>query len=302
MGDKYVKISMNARSSKIKQIQDMVNRCRYLSSTQLNASSFEAMAEQIIKFDPKFLRGYPIPLFFLSEVISKKYGGYSGQSLQGINTTGSTLHDDVRKKIEETFHAKIFDSYSCEGGANFSECPTCGAYHPSEEYAISEFIADSYSAGDPDYPLRHITTDLTNYASPFIRYDTQDYVVLDDESKQNSCPRPYIHVKQIKGRDSDVLVTPKGKYLIVENFVAYFEFVPQVDLIQVIQDKIDHIDINMVVNKSFNDAVYKSIHDYWLKYIGDNMKIDINVVDSIKLTSTGKRRTVIRHPNIKLSG
>jgi phenylacetate-CoA ligase len=302
MGDKYVKLSMNARSSKIKQLQDMVNRCRYLSSTQLNASSFEAMVEKIIEFDPKFLRGQPVPLFFLSEVIAKRYGSYTGKSLLGINTTGSTLHDDVRKKIEDTFHATVFDSYSCEGGANFSECPICGAYHPSEEYAISEFIADSFSASDPDYPLRHITTDLTNYAAPFIRYDTQDYVVLEEESKQNKCSRPFIHVKKIKGRDGDIIVTPSGKYLFDGNFAAYFEYVVEVDIIQVVQNKIDMIDINMVVNTKYNDRVHKAILDYWQEYIGNDVSISLNIVDEIRMLPNGKRRTVIRNPSIKLNG
>ena len=302
LGDKYVKISMNPRSSIFKRAQDYINRCRYLSSTQLIAASFSQMEAHLSIYDPRFLRGYPIPLLFLAELIEEKHGKYPGKSLQGINTTGSTLHNEARMKIEEVFQAKIFDSYSCEGGAGFNECPICGSYHPAEEYAISEFISDSFTKDSPDHPMRHITTDLINYASPFIRYDSQDYVVVRDRALWNPCSRNFIQVHKILGRDSDILITPSRTYLIVENVVAYFEYIPEVDLIQVVQNKLDQIEINLIVNDSYSPLVHQKILGYWQHYIGEDVHVSLNIVDNIKLTPTGKRRTVIRNPSISLNG
>jgi phenylacetate-coenzyme A ligase PaaK-like adenylate-forming protein len=93
--------------------------------------------------------------------LEQEFGNYRGCALKGINTTGSTLNENVRLKIEAIFGVKVFDSYSCEGGAIFFECPN-GNYHPSEEYAIQEYIEDDYTHADPEKPLRHITTDLHN--------------------------------------------------------------------------------------------------------------------------------------------
>ena len=50
----------------------------------------------------------------------------------------------MREFIEEIFNTRVYDSYSCEGGANVSQCYE-GYYHSSEDYAISEFIEDNYS-------------------------------------------------------------------------------------------------------------------------------------------------------------
>jgi phenylacetate-CoA ligase len=69
-------------------------------------------------------------------------------------------------------------------------------------------------------------------------------------------------IKKIFGRESDILITPSGKYLIVENFVAYFEWIPEVDQIQVIQEETDLIVIKMLVNKNFNDKVLDRIRKY----------------------------------------
>lgn len=301
LGDKYVKVSMNPRLSQIKKLQDRINNSLYLSSTQLTPESFRKIAGQINRFDPKIIRCYPVPLFVLAKEIERLQGQYDGESLVAINTTGSTLHPNKRAFIEKTFKTNIFDSYSCEGGAVFSQCGKSGIYHPAEEYAISEFIADDFTHASPDKPFRHITTDLHNYASPFIRYDTQDYLVLGPE-KTCSCGRRFLNINKIKGRDSDILITPSGQYLIVENFVAYFEWIPEVDQIQVVQDKLDEIVLKLMVNKSFTPAIKLKIQNYWSNYVGSDVKVVIEIVDEIKLTPSGKRRTVIRNPNLNLNG
>jgi phenylacetate-CoA ligase len=300
LGDKYVKVSMNPRSSYLKRLQDKMNNCLYLSSTQLTPKEFQRIEKKIFEFDPHFIRCYPVPLQLLAQQTFEIRGAYQGKNIKAINTTGSTLNDDVRRQIENVFNVKIFDSYSCEGGAVFSECPTHSNYHPSEEYAITELIADNLTNLDKDKPLRHISTDLHNYASPFIRYDTQDYLVLDDQ-KGCDCGRNLLKVKKIKGRDSDVLKTPSGKLLIVENFVAYFEWIKEVDQIQVVQEDINKIVIKMIVNKSFNNNVLQKIKNDWAEYIGDNVNVVIEIVDEIKLTPTGKRQTVIRNPKIPIN-
>lgn len=300
LGDKYVKLSMNPRNSKIKRIQDVMNNCLYLSSQQLSADVFRNFEKEIINFNPSFIRCYPVPLHFLAMQIRENSNSYTGNKLRAINTTGSTLLGDVRNEIESTFNVKIYDSYSCEGGSAFSECENHTYYHPAEEYSISEFLEDSYTLSDSDRPLRHIATDLHNYASPLIRYDTQDYVVLGDQ-KPCSCGRHFLNVCKIKGRDSDILVTPSGKYLIVENFVAYFENIQEVDQIQVVQDEVDEITINMVVNSTFNRDTHSMIENYWKEYIGGDVKIKIEIVTEIKLTPAGKRRTLIRNPKISIN-
>ncbi len=300
LGDKYIKVSMNPRNSLLKKIQDLLNNSVYLSANQLVPSEFARLAEQILVEDPKFIRCYSVPLMYLAQRIEETYGGYKGKALKAINTTGSTLHVDVRQKIETVFKVKIFDAYSCEGGAVFAQCPHHRFYHPSEEYAISEYIADNVTLADSEKPYRHITTDLHNYASPFIRYDTQDYLVLGDDVPC-SCGRSYTNIKSIKGRDGDILRTPSGKILVVENFVAYFEWVNEVETIQVEQTRVDEIVIRVVPNDLFNESVRSKLIDHWQNYIGSDVKVRIEVVKEIQLTKSGKRRTVLRNPEIKLN-
>lgn len=302
LGDRYVKTSIHERTSTIKKLQDKMNNSLFLSFTQFQPDFFEKIIKQISDFNPKVIRGYPFPLVFLSEQIVAQKGKYPSSNIKAVNTTGSTLHDKDRKYIETVFNVRVFDSYSCEGGAYYSQCPTLSNYHPAEEYAISEFIRDDFYSLDPEKPLRHITTDLHNYACPFIRYDTQDYIVLNDNDEHCNCGRNYINVKKIKGRDTDILITPSGKYVLMENVLGYFEDKYQVVQVQVIQELTDKFIFNLIVNNDFNDKIFNEIHSYWQDFIGYESDIVINLVNEIKLTPTGKRRTVIRNPEIKLNG
>jgi len=294
LGDKYIKLSQNPRGT-IKNIQDKFNNCLYLFAQQLTDDNFSKIVDQINKFKPLVIRGYPDPMLFLANyIIKNNINIYFPRS---IATTGNILFDKYREKIEQTFNCKIYDSYSCEGGANVSECNTHECYHSSMEYAITEILKDGKEVENGEEG-RVITTDLVNYAVPFIRYDTQDYVT---KSKQKcSCGKDLLAIDNINGRDSDILVTPSGKYLIVHNFTVYFEWIDSIDQFQIRQDKIDEIEILLKVNQKYNSTEEKKIYKYWRDYIGNDVKIEIMVVDDIPLTRSGKRRFLLRNQKIKL--
>jgi phenylacetate-CoA ligase len=295
LGDSYAKLSQNPRNSNTKKIQDKINNCYYLLVQQLTDENFSKIVKDIQNYKPKFVRGYPDPLLFLANYINKN--NICLPSIFAVNTTGNILFPENRKIIENTFKCKVFDSYSCEGGANVFECETHKCYHSSMEYAITEIISNGHEVNSGEKG-RVITTDLINYAVPFIRYDTQDYVTKSKE--KCSCGRNLLPIEKIDGRDSDILITPKGKYLIVHNFTGYFEWIDSVEQFQIRQDKIDEFDIILIVNSKYTHEIERKIFKYWEEYINENVKIEINVVDDIPLTKSGKRRFLIRNKDIKL--
>ncbi|HPG38221.1 MAG TPA: phenylacetate--CoA ligase family protein [bacterium] len=295
LGDKYVKISQNPRDSLIKRIQDRSNNCRYVFFQQHTHNNLKKIVEVILAFKPKILRGYPDPLFFLAQYLKKN--NIFINSIFAINSTGNVLFENNRNLIEEQFNCKIYDSYSCEGGANVAQCENLASYHSAEEYAISEFIRnendDNAVAGE-----RLIVTDLFNYAVPFIRYDSQDYIIR--KNKICSCGRSLHNFEKINGRDSDILITPSGKYLIVHNFTGYFEWIESIEQFQVWQNQIDDIVIKIKVNKKFTDKEFKKVLNYWKNYIGNDVNVNLQIVDEIPLTASGKRRFLIRNDNLQL--
>jgi phenylacetate-CoA ligase len=298
LGDKFVKLSQNPRNSIVKKIQDKINRNHYLFAQQLTEANFKRITESINEFKPAIIRGYPDPLFFLAKYM--KDNNIKSSSPKAITTTGNIIFPEARDLIESQFGCKIFDAYSCEGGANVFECPTHGCYHSTMEYAISEILNNNGEEINPGERGRLYTTDLYNYAVPFIRYDSHDIVTKSD--RKCTCNRHLLAIDQIEGRDNDILITPSGKYLIVHNFTGFFQQneITSVQQFQIIQDKADHIVFKLVVTPNFTTSDEKKILQYWSNYIGNDVVIDLDCVAEIPITSSGKRRFIIRNPNIPL--
>lgn len=290
-GDEFIKISSNKRKG-LKKIQDHFSNCTYVYGKDLNDESFAKVVKLINKKKPKVIRGYVDQMFFLAEYINKT--GCRVNYPIAIATTGSTLHKAIREKIMKAFNCSVYDSYHCEGGANLSQCKT-GLYHSSMEYAITE-IVDSH--GEKASKGRIVTTDLHNYATPFIRYDSQD--VAEKADLNCSCGYQLDAFSRIFGRDTDILITPKGKFLIYSPFAAWFEYEIFVKQFQVIQEKIDLIIIKIVVEENTKRANIEKVRKYWGDYIGDGVEVFVEVVKDIPPAPSGKRRYLIRNKDIIL--
>ena len=139
-----------------------------------------------------------------------------------------------------------------------------------------------------------ISTDLWNFAHPFIRYDTQDLVEISDEAC--SCGRKHLRINRIIGRDNDVLVASNGRKFIVHNFTGFFQVdTPQIkrsiDQFQVIKKKDATILFKLVVNHNYDNSVSNYIRIFWSNEL--KTRVDIEITEQIPLTVNGKRRFII---------
>lgn len=290
IGDKYVKLSQNQRKGWVKKVQDNLSNSRHLKLSPLIDINFKHILNEIESFKPKFIRCYPDPLVFLARF--RKANKSYKFSPTAITTTGNTLHPSARREIEEAFGCKVYDSYSCEGNSNVFECEKNHGYHSAEEYGISEVLDKD---GNRIYSGkgRLISTDLYNFAHPFIRYDTQDLVEINPVVC--TCGRNLLKYSRIIGRDTDVIESNKAKF-IVHDFTIFFSLQKSplnksVDFFQVIKQKNNEIKFNLVVNSRYDKDIEVYIINYWENLF--NCKVRINVVDEIPLTQSGKRKFII---------
>ena len=294
LGDKILRISQIPRKGLIKKLQDLSSRTVYVMANRLNEDEFKHIVKILNATRPRILRCYPEPLYLMAKYI--EHSNVRVHQVAAINTTGSTLLPEYRELIEKTFRCRIYDSFSCEGGAVAFECPESNTYHASDEYAVTEVVD---SQGNPSKMGRLVTTDLWNYATPFIRYDTQDVVELSDQ--KCSCGRELLHIKRIYGRSSDILVTPGGQYLTVNNFTGLFQNLPSVDQFQILQKSPDEITVLIKANGCYDLTVQSQVIGIMKSVIKEDLKLKIEPVDDIPLTPNGKRRFLIRDASISLN-
>lgn len=130
---------------------------------------------------------------------------------------------------------------------------------------------------------RIVLTDLYNFATPLIRYDTGDIGVMELDEKG----QPFF--TEISGRKVDQLYNTKGSLIsshLSLRLLDYGKF-KQFQLVQ--KSKIEyHFNLN---TDQFIDET-RLISDY-KEHFGEDAIIKINYVDEIPLLASGKRREVV---------
>ncbi len=278
LGDKYLKITNSPRHGMLKIWQDRLNNCIYIPFQSINNQTLKTISELIEKKRPTMIRSYPAPLFLLAQ-FRRSHPEYSF-SPKHLMTTGATLSDAYRKIMEHAFCCDVIDSYSCEGTPNTYETPVHDGYQVSGYYGIIE-ILDNNNCPITNGIGRVVSTDLWNYAMPFMRYDTQDLVEVKDG-----------RIIRVVGRESDVLIGDNGEMFTNHNFSHYFLFeIDAVETYQIVKRRDRSVVFRLVVNNRYNDKIEKEIIQYWNNKLG--APVYVEVMDCIPLMNNNKRKVIV---------
>jgi phenylacetate-CoA ligase len=247
------------------------------------------------KFKPKTINSFASAMYTLSQYMENR--GCEEINPEAILTTADMLFDYRRKTIERVFGCKVFDYYSGRDTTlQAAECPEHTGYHLSVENAVVEFIKENEHVASGETG-KIIITDLCNYAMPFIRYEIGDFGVLSNEICP--CGRKLPIMKSVKGRILDTIVTPEGKMLTGEFFPAIFADynIKGIEEYQIIQKRKDKLIIKLVKGKNFSDSDLNLYINIIKKNVGDQMNIEVQFVDKIEPTISGKSRYVVSEVN-----
>jgi phenylacetate-CoA ligase len=282
-------LTLGIKNSAMKRAHELVRHVRILSSFDMTEKGMHEYVSIMNRFKPEFVFGYSTSLYFLSQWLLKKEIGVHRP--EAVFTTAERLFPKARKSIEEAFDCGVFDSYGVnDGGVSAAECDRREGLHINTERSIMEVVADDMhqvSKGDGLI----LATSLHNYAFPFIRYDTGDYATITDENC--SCGRGYRLLKEIRGREQEMLVTPEGKYIHGEFFTHIFWEVPDVKEFQVVQDRKDHLEIKIVAEPGFDPKQLDKIKAY-IAARSKGWVVEFKQVDRINRAASGKFRFVTR--------
>jgi len=295
LGDPYVKISLNPRTSMVKKIQDRVLQTKYVFAMGITDTTIAQEIEKIREFNPKIIRNYASHMYTMAKLMEKNDIRYQGAT---VATTGSMLFPPYRTVIEQQFNCRVFDAYGGESTAVSFECEEHNGYHISDEDVIVEFLKEGERVV-PGERGRIVFTNLENFAMPVIRYDIKDIGTYTDESCP--CGRGLSLMSSVEGRDSDIIMTPSGDFIVVEYFVILFEYMTGVDQFQVIQDTLDHLTVKIIKNQQFTDDELHHIRNEIQKRAGPDVRLTIEFVQDIPVYGReGKRRLVLSHVPLKI--
>lgn len=248
--------------------------------------------EFIVRFNPDYIESYASVIVKLARGL-QKHQLQPPQNLKTIISTSETLIPVEKRLIENAFDCKVINRYgSIEfTGSVAQSCPENNeVFHINTELVFLEVVGENGKQVALGERGKIVITDLHNYAMPFIRYDTGDYAI---RGEQCSCGRGFPMLREIVGRSIEFLFTPSGKSFSSAEFGHFLfclrDYVDYIKEYQAIQHKINEMQFLVVPEHNFNSSIEKRLQTDLKTFIGEEVKIDINVVSEIKREVSGKR-------------
>jgi len=267
-----------------KRLRYIIERNLSLSAVSMNKKIMNLYIKKIRQFKPEFIRGYPSAMYVFAEHL--KEARIDDIKPKAIFTTAEVLYPIQRKAIESQFGCRVFDGYGArDGGPNAMECSEHTGLHVSVEGVVIEFVKDNETVSSGESG-RMLCTDLFNYAMPFIRYSVGD--VGTPTNELCPCGRGLPLIKSIEGRTTDIIRFGNGTVLSGPAFTLLFkEF--DIEQYQIVQTAKNRLVIKIVRGIDYNEKDTDYISNIIKSHAGQDVEVNIKIVDSIPAAKSGKR-------------
>lgn len=303
LGDKIFSFGGNSITQKknsfsLKNIYDRVIMRNYkFNSSEVDEESLMRHVENLKKLRPSAIRGYGSSLYILA--VYMKQIGFHPSGIKAVLTTGEVLMPNYRDELEEVFGAPVFDAYGAgDGGIVSHECGCHNGLHITEELCVIE-ITDKEGNVLPDGETGFVTTtDLENYAFPFLRYHVGDMSYIKKEAC--TCGRHTRQFGEVMGRAGKLLYNKQGvpisPTMLPIMFYPNLDYHPveikveynKIDRYQIRQDSKGDITILIKMKKGEKDTSLREsiLENYKRHFVGS--EVTLLIVDDIPLLPSGK--------------
>ena len=280
------------KQDRIKNLRDRLTNQLLLSAFDLSEKIVPEFVEQIHKFKPKCIFGYPSTIALFCEFASEQRFDLASIGVKVVFSTAEVLYDHQKEIISKTFGGiPVVDGYgSREGGFISHECPG-GSMHVIDQNVIVEYLRGDKPVG-PGEDGEIVVTHLDNWAMPFIRYRTGDVAQFDTQTCK--CGRHLSTMKKIQGRTTDFIVSPDGRWQHGLSLIYVIRDIPGVAEFKIIQEAVDEIRVLLKIHETlFPEKGKNQIIEGFKKRMGQTVNVDIEMVDEIEKDASGKYRYVV---------
>jgi phenylacetate-coenzyme A ligase PaaK-like adenylate-forming protein len=279
------------------RIDAILNRRLFIPAYEMSDKNLPNSIAKLKNFGPVLIDGYAESFNFLAHHF--KHHELQGLQPKGIISSAQALPEQSREVIEAAFGCRVFDKY---GSREFSGIAYESDGHDGHLVVAENYIVEIVKEGRPARPGELgevIITDLNNRCTPFIRYRVGDLAVAMDSTTPSPCGRGLPSIGAIEGRAQAIIIGANGNYVPGTFFMHYFkDFDYVVRQFQIIQSRLGHLTLKIVKADRFNDQLFQEILSGLRRYVGAEMEIEVEFVDSIPMVRTGKHQATISQLNL----
>ena len=260
-----------------------------MTSFEIGSDELEKLIENTRKMRPGHVWGFPSGLNLLTQFCEKRK--IDDIHFKTIQCTGESLFANEKERMEKTFGSDIYQFYATsEARMIGGDCSEHSGLHICSETILVEFLKDGEPAAEGEL-ASVVVTPLFSYGMPLIRYD------LDDAASRinDSCPcgRTLPLMSYVDGRIMDILVTGDGRRLGYSNFRSRIFDHIDVEQYRITQESINSIVVELIPGNTYGEKAEGFIISSIKKYMGDDTKVAVKVVDKLDSPPSMKRRTVV---------
>lgn len=280
------------KQDRLKTMRDSLTNQLLLSAFHLSPELVPTFVDNIHKFRPKCVFGYPSTIALFCQLAARQGYDLSRNGVRVVFSTAEVLYEHQKELISNAFGGvPVVDAYgSREGGFISHQCPE-GKMHVIDQNVIVEYLREDHPVG-PGEDGEIVVTHLDNWAMPFIRYRTGDVAQYDDRSCR--CGRCLGVMKKIQGRTTDFIVTPDGRWQHGLSLIYVIRDIPGVAAFKIIQETSHDIRLLLQSDETlFPPNGIALIIDGFKKRLGPEVKVHIDQVGEIEKDASGKYRYVV---------
>ena len=217
------------------------------------------LMEQLNTFKPDVIISYPTIYQHLAYLKKKGHGEHVTPQLMQVG--GAILDEYTRKYVENAFNTRLLNIYpSVEAQATIAfECYE-NNWHIHTDFFHIEAIDEHNNLVGPGERGHIVLTRLWGKGTPIIRYTgMDDWVTLSDGETCSCGQHSPIFKKPIEGRINASIILPDGKvfpcgaFCFVEPVLNDLQTF-KVRQYQVVQQKIDTIEIHLVIDEELRNS------------------------------------------------
>ncbi len=292
LGMPLVQTGITPKRGLIKSIKDTLLNTYYFPAFVPDKKEFLKALVWAASKRNTFLGGYASSLFVLSKIARELD---SKVKFSSAVSWGDKLFDHFKSSINQTFGVNVHETYGTAEGmmiAAQKDLPYMYIMTPN----VYVEVLDDEGNEVPDGVLGHVVvTSLVAKGMPLIRYKIGDLAIKlprNEYPDKRELNLPLL--KQVIGRDTDLVKTRSGKYLVVHTFTGIFEHYAEIEQFCVIQENLDSITIEYIPRDEFKFETLDKIKIQIQGYLKDySFQIQFKKVPFIAPSPSGKPQIII---------
>lgn len=269
------------------RISRFLHNVTFVSTAKLTDADKVAIFKKLAQKKPSMIIAYAQSIYDLALFAEENNIQVVPQKV--IHSGAGMLYDFMRAKIEKVFGCKVFNHYgSREVSSIASECTAHDGLHILADFNYVEIVNEQGALCKDGEIGEVVVTTLTNFSMPLIRFKIGD-LARKMPFSECSCGVNYPKLADVKGRTSENFKTDKGETISGEYLTLQFNFVQGVKSFQIIQLGYTDIQIKLIVDDSYNKRAAEVLtKEKFQELFGENLNLDIQYVNEIEKTPTGK--------------